>query len=198
MLTLCKGIHTGDDKAVVPWRRMAESIGLWINGWEDTVIVKDPSDMTASQLTALYQYLIGKGLHQGGKLDWTTSESRDGKQGVISKDMESKDKVNGIDPIGINLEEPNDGEESNGDWGDEEDIEGGRMNDRKRKQIQKRDTKKKSQRKQGKSTKASAAKSPKTRYVYLHNPEHSISHYWHSKESKHVEHVQSDPKSNSV
>src|SRR5215471_10108696 len=104
MLTFSKGIHTANDKAVVPWRHIAKAVSMWIDGWNDAIILKEPTDMSASELKALYMYLLGKGLNREGKLNWTTSEFRNGEQIANSTNMEFKDIVDQNDDQVINVE----------------------------------------------------------------------------------------------
>jgi len=69
------GAYTANDQISVPWGQIATLPSSRLKGWDNSVLLGDPSKMSAEALSSLYTYLMQRGLDKGGRLEWITSGS---------------------------------------------------------------------------------------------------------------------------
>jgi hypothetical protein len=97
------GGFTNNENAAVPWGRITSDPATWIDGWDKTITVKDPSKMAAADVTTLYQYLLERQSQGKMGLEWIQGEEdekekkkrgRKGKDKEAPADFEDGDLMN--------------------------------------------------------------------------------------------------------
>jgi len=117
------GAYTLNDGDTVPWSRISDAPVLWLKGWNEDIVLKDPSRMTGPEVLALYKYLLQKGMNDGEKMEWTTPEVGDGHQVIepIKGDDERSEVVEDVD--GDDEANAGDGQDGEG-WEGMEPVKG--------------------------------------------------------------------------
>ena len=75
--TFFKGAYTNKRKAAVPWGQLTDDPGSRIKDWNKSIVLKDPSRMSAAQQQALYKYLVDSGFKERAELQWITPQVND-------------------------------------------------------------------------------------------------------------------------
>lgn len=81
----------------MPWGQIAKLPSLRLKGWDNSIVLGDPSKMSGETLSSLYKYLMQRGLDKGGRLEWITpgSDKDNGPAQEIHGGLDNQNKMEG-------------------------------------------------------------------------------------------------------
>ena len=71
------GEFTRNLRAAVPWGNIVDNPEKWIKGWDASIVVKEPSKMVASEVNAIYKYLLERQSTGSRVIGWVRVSEKD-------------------------------------------------------------------------------------------------------------------------